>query len=84
MTVGMPVPLFMEALATKIELKSKPHWFYDTLTTAIWGRLRVTREGEVGHHQHQSSQEQFLCHAVLQNVGIRMVLYLQTANTAIA
>ncbi len=55
MTVGMPVPLFMEALATKIELKSKPHWLYATLTTAVWVRLRVTGEGEAGHYQHQSS-----------------------------
>jgi len=55
MTVGMPVPLYMAALATKFELNSKPHWLYGTLTTAVWVRLRVTGEGEAGHQQHQSS-----------------------------
>ncbi len=55
MTVEMPVPLCMEASATKIELKSKLHLLYDTVTTAGWFRLRVIGEGEAGHCQHQSS-----------------------------
>ena len=52
MTVGIPVPPCVEVSATKIELKSKSHWLYDTLTTAAWVCLRVTGKGEAGHYQH--------------------------------
>ena len=37
----------MEASATKIELKSKLHLLYDTVTTAGWFRLRVIGEARL-------------------------------------